>query len=290
MGMRIRYALPNAVTCLSIVAALLSIAESVAGRFDSAAWFVLLCVLLDKADGTVARLLKASSRFGIEMDSLSDLCAFGVAPAVLTIAYLVGPSSTSLYAGELWFRIAVYSGCALFVIASALRLAKFNVLTDVYGKEFFFGIPTTFCGGFSCAYFLTARKYVLPPIAIEILPALFVLLAFLMVSRVPLPKINKRKTLAMNVFQMANLVLIYVCGLLRVFPEYLLAISLVYLVPGTVWASAKGIKPPALDVHGQPLQPPSPAADRSAVTEEEPVAAENLPVGQAPLVQVEREK
>jgi len=166
MGMRIRYALPNAVTCISIVAAVLSIAESMAARFESAAWLVLLCVLLDKADGTVARALKASSRFGIEMDSLSDLCSFGVAPAVLTIAYLTGPASPSLVANVLWFRIAVYAGSCLFVIAAALRLAKFNVLTDVYGKEFFFGIPTTFCGGAVGSYFLTAQKYVLSPIVI----------------------------------------------------------------------------------------------------------------------------
>lgn len=287
MGMRIRYALPNAVTCISIVAALLSIAESVAGRFDSAAWFVLLCVLLDKADGTVARLLKASSRFGIEMDSLSDLCSFGVAPAVLSIAYLVGPNAQTPLATELWYRIAVYSGSALFVIAAALRLAKFNVLTDVYGKEFFFGIPTTFCGGAAGAYFLTAQKYFLPPIALEVFPAILTVLAVAMVSRIPLPKIHKRKTLAMNVVQVTNLICVYICGILRIFPEYLLVIALVYLITGTVWAAAKGIRPPALDVHGQPIQPPAPA---SAVAEEELVAAEDLPVGQPPLVQVEREK
>ncbi len=288
--MRLRYALPNAVTCISIVAALLSIAESLAGRFESAAWFVLLCVLLDKADGTVARMLKASSRFGIEMDSLSDLCSFGVAPAVLSIAYLAGPSAATPLASELWFRIAVYSGSALFVICAALRLAKFNVLTDVYGKEFFFGIPTTFCGGASCSYFLAVQKYFLPPIALEIFPAILAVLALLMVSRIPLPKIHKRKTLTMNVVQIANLVCVYVCGLLRIFPEYLLAIALVYLVTGTVWAAAKGIKPPALDVHGQPIVPAAPAAAASTVAQEELVAAEDLAVGQPPLVEVERDK
>jgi CDP-diacylglycerol--serine O-phosphatidyltransferase len=289
MGMRFRYALPNAVTCLSLVASLLSIAEAVAGRFESSAWFVLLCVLLDKADGTVARALKASSRFGIEMDSLSDLCSFGVAPAVLTIAYLCGPSSTSALAGELWFRILVYSGSAIFVIASALRLAKFNVLTDVYGKEFFFGIPTTMAGGVSTTYFLTALKYYLPPIALEVLPAILTLLALMMVSRIPLPKITKRKTLVMNVVQICILVFIYIFGILRIFPEYCFAVGFSYLVAGTIWASAKGIRPPALDDHGQPLAAPPPE-ESSAVAQEELVAAEDLPVGQPPLVQVEREK
>jgi CDP-diacylglycerol--serine O-phosphatidyltransferase len=288
MGMRLRYALPNAVTCFSIVAALLSIAEAVSGRFESSAWFVLLCVLLDKADGSVARALKASSRFGIEMDSLSDLCSFGVAPAVLTIAYLCGPASPSPLATELWFRIAVYAGSALFVIASALRLAKFNVLTDVYGKDFFFGIPTTMAGGVTASYFLTAQKYFLPPIALEVLPAILTLLAFLMVSRVPLPKIQKRVTLVMNVVQISNLVFVYIFGVLRIFPEYLLTVGLGYLVAGTIWASAKGIRPPALDVHGQPIAAAEPPP--SAVAQEELVAAEDLPVGQPPLVQVEREK
>jgi len=244
MVARWRYVLPSVVTCVSITMALLAITEAVVGRFESSAWFILLSVCLDKADGTVARLLRASSRFGVQMDSLSDLIAFGVAPAVLVLAALTGHASLTPLAPVPAYRALVYVGTFLYVIATALRLAKFNVLTDVYGKEFFFGIPTTLCGGFTAAYLLTVRTYGLPLRFIEVVPGLLVVLALLMVSRIPLPKVNKRKTRAMNVFQIVNVAFAYVCILLRILPGYLLAACLLYLVGGTAWALAKGIKPP----------------------------------------------
>lgn len=244
MVARWRYILPSIVTCVSITTALLAITEAVAGRFDSSAWFILLSVLLDKADGTLARLLQASSRFGVEMDSLSDLIAFGVAPAVLILAALTGHAPITSLAPVPAYRAIVYVGAFLYVIGNALRLAKFNVLTDFYGKEFFFGVPTTVCGGFIAAYFLTVRVYGLPLRFLEVLPGLLIVLSLLMVSRIPLPKVNKRKTMAMNVLQLANVGCIYVCVLLRIVPGYLLAACLAYVVGGAAWALAKGIKPP----------------------------------------------
>jgi CDP-diacylglycerol--serine O-phosphatidyltransferase len=291
---RWRYALPNVVTCISLTAALLAINEAIAARFDSAAWFILLCVLLDKLDGTVARALGASSRFGIELDSLSDLCGFGVAPAVLMLAYLVGRNAATPLAPELWYRIAAYAGCLLYVIGAALRLAKFNVLTDIYGKEFFFGIPTTLCGALTATWFLTARKHGLPAIALEIIPAVMLVLALAMVSRIPLPKVRKRKTLTMNVVQITNVVLVYTFAPLRLFPAYLFAVSVLYVSAGTAWALAKGIKPPPIGPDGQPIvdlpQASAVSGPPSPIPQEELVAAENLSVGESPLVQVEREK
>jgi len=252
---RWRYVLPSIVTCVSITMALLAITEAVAGRFESSAWFILLSVCLDKADGTLARLLRASSRFGVQMDSLSDLIAFGVAPAVLVLAMLTGHASLTSLAQVSAYRALVYVGAFLYVIATTLRLAKFNVLTDVYGKEFFFGIPSTLAGGLTAAYLLTVRTYGLPLRCLEVVPGLLVALALLMVSRVPLPKVNKRKTMVVNVFQIANVAFAYVCILLRILPGYLVVVCVAYLVGGTAWALAKGIKPPR-----QP-EPPAPRAD-----------------------------
>ena len=146
-----RFIPPNVVTCGSIVMGLLSVSHAVSGDFRAASWFIVWCMLLDKADGTVARLLKATSRFGLELDSLSDLIAFGVAPCVLVLSVLTsrpaGATAGGLEGSEL-FRVAVYAGCFFFVIASALRLAKYNVVSETYGTDFFFGLPTTSAGSF----------------------------------------------------------------------------------------------------------------------------------------------
>jgi len=247
---RWRFALPNLITCLSMTAGLLGVSEAIAARFESSAWFILLCVLLDKADGTVARWLRATSRFGIEMDSLSDLISFGVAPAVLALAFLSGKAAATPLAALAQYRALVYAGSFLYVIAAALRLAKFNVVTETYGSKFFFGIPTTVCGALVASYFLTARKYALPIRTLEALPVVMIVLALLMVSRIPFPKVGRRETLVMNAFTLVNVFFVYLCGLLRIFPEFLLGCAVIYPVVGAIWALGRGIKPP-------PLAPPS---------------------------------
>jgi len=239
-----RFVVPSMVTSTSIVVGFLGIAEAVSGRFESAAWLILLCVLLDKADGTVARLLKASSRFGLELDSLSDLITFGVAPAVLVLALLAKPPPGGLVQVLPHYGYLTYASAALYVVAAALRLAKFNVVSDRYGSTHFFGMPTTLVGALVCAYFLTVRKYDLSPIFVQILPLLLIVLALLMVSRIPLRKVGLRRSLAFNIFALTNVVGVYVFGILRLFPEYLLTVAVVYMGLGSVWATLAGVRAP----------------------------------------------
>ena len=244
-----RFIPPNAVTCVSIVMGLLSVSHAVRGDHEAAAWFILWCMLLDKADGTVARLLKASSRFGLELDSLADLIAFGVAPGVLVLCLLASPGDSAAHALErtAGFRTFVYVGSFFFVIAAALRLAKFNVVSDSYGKGYFFGIPSTAAGAFIATYYLTATKYGLPREVIQAIPGVMLVLGLLMVSRVPLPKFAMRKSMLINALMVINMVLIYVVSILRIFPEYLLSIGTIYLVFGSGWALIKGVRPPAAE-------------------------------------------
>jgi len=243
MRVRWRYVPPSLVTCVNITAGLLSISEAVAGRFEASAWFIMLCVLLDKADGTLARLLRATSRFGLEKDSLCDLLTFGVAPAVLLLSSLAGQAAVTPLATSPAYRTLVYVGSFFYVIAAALRLAKFNVMSDACGSKFFFGIPTTVCGGFVASYFLTVRKHALSLRTLEVLPALTAVLALLMVSRLPLPKIGRRKTRAMTIFTLLNVVLFYAFTLLRVYPEYLLGAGITYVFIGVPWALRQRVKP-----------------------------------------------
>jgi CDP-diacylglycerol--serine O-phosphatidyltransferase len=242
MNARWRYVVPSLFTCISITAGLLSIAESMAGRFESSAWFIMLCMLLDKADGTAARLLKASSRFGMELDSLSDFLTFGVAPSVMVTAVLTrGGAPTPTWLPH-HYHYLVYIGSGLWTICAALRLAKFNVKTEI-GDTHFFGAPTTVSGAFIATYYLAACKYELPAGFFHAMPGFMVLFALLMVSNVPLRKISLSKSLAYNVLLLSNAAGVYVCGLLRIFPEYLFIAGNLYLWIGMIWATAAGVKP-----------------------------------------------
>lgn len=80
---KFRYTIPNSVTALSLLLGIASIVTSQIGELEFAAWLIVWCGLLDTIDGVAARLLKATSNFGAEFDSMADLISFGVAPGVL---------------------------------------------------------------------------------------------------------------------------------------------------------------------------------------------------------------
>ena len=127
---------PNAVTLLALSSGLTSIRFSMEGRIDWAIAAIVVAAILDGLDGRVARLLRSTSRFGEELDSLADFVNFGVAPAILLYTWsLDGLKSIG------WIAVI------LFAIANALRLARFNVMLDDTEKPnwqnmFFVGIPS----------------------------------------------------------------------------------------------------------------------------------------------------
>lgn len=131
----IRILVPNVVTLLGLCVGLTSIRMAIEGRFEYALLAIVGAAVIDGVDGRMARLLKASSRFGAELDSLSDFVCFGVAPAlVLYLWGFPGPSSIG------WIVVLV------FAVATALRLARFNVALDdaakpLWENAFFVGIP-----------------------------------------------------------------------------------------------------------------------------------------------------
>ena len=124
------YILPNLFTTGSLFCAFYSIILSFQGQFDLAAWAILCSALLDGCDGKVARLTGTASQFGVELDSLADNVAFGVAPGMLAYAWQLHSF------GRLGLAIAfLYCACA------ALRLARFNVGVSTTSKRFFVGLP-----------------------------------------------------------------------------------------------------------------------------------------------------
>lgn len=137
------YALPNAFTAGSIFLAIVSLVYTSQENFISACWAIIISMILDGLDGRVARMTNTSSKFGVEFDSLADIVAFGVAPAMLVYFYI----------GQYYGRLGIVV-CALFVIFGAIRLARFNI-TVSSEPQFFIGLPIP-----SAAAFLVDRKSV----------------------------------------------------------------------------------------------------------------------------------
>lgn len=131
----IRVVLPNLVTLLALSMGLTAIRYGVEGDFQKAVSAIMAAAVLDGLDGRLARALKGTSRFGAELDSLADFIDFGVAPALLLYLW-----SLQEIKGLGWFAVLA------FVIAAALRLARFNVMIEDPGKpawhaDFFVGMP-----------------------------------------------------------------------------------------------------------------------------------------------------
>lgn len=131
----VRMLVPNFFTLLGLCAGLTSIRMSIEGRWELALAAIVFAAMLDGIDGRVARLLKASSRFGAELDSLADFVNFGVAPAFLIFTWGLNDFKSSG-----WIVVLI------FALASALRLARFNAAVDdekpKWQSNFFSGMPT----------------------------------------------------------------------------------------------------------------------------------------------------
>lgn len=125
------YALPSLFTLAALFAGFYAVLVSTAGRFEAAAIAIFAAMLLDGFDGRVARMTHTQTAFGAELDSLSDMVAFGVAPSL--VAYHWALSDL----GKLgWLAAFVYTA------AAALRLARFNTQLGVADKRYFQGLPS----------------------------------------------------------------------------------------------------------------------------------------------------
>ncbi|DAB38677.1 MAG: CDP-diacylglycerol--serine O-phosphatidyltransferase [Sulfuricurvum sp. GWF2_44_89] len=176
----IAYLLPNLFTAASIFTGFYAIALALEGSFESAAWFIFLALIFDGLDGRVARMTNTASHFGVEFDSLADIVAFGVAPALLLY----------LYIGESYGRIGIMVS-ALFIIFGAVRLARFNVTTSRIEPSVFIGLPIpTAAIMISIAILVIERYEEFAPYKVFILP-LALVLAILMVSNIRYPSFKK---------------------------------------------------------------------------------------------------
>ena len=231
----IRYTIPNAFTSLSLLLGLASIVTAQSGDLEFAAWLIVWCGLLDVMDGLSARLLKATSDFGAEFDSMADLVSFGVAPAILVLNIGLEVAAIERSSNQYWVLLLAVS---VFTLAGAMRLARFNLSNETPVKGWFIGVPITAAGGgLTASMSLVLLKY--PELAESLplslyLPVLMFVLAIAMVSRVRFPKMTIWPNRFINAFQFVNVALVYYCGITRSYPEYLFGIGLFLLIAGTI--------------------------------------------------------
>jgi CDP-diacylglycerol--serine O-phosphatidyltransferase len=119
-GIPLRAVVPNAVTALALCSGLSGVRFALADDWDKAVAAIMIAAVLDGMDGRIARMLKGQSRFGAELDSLSDVIAFGVSPAIIV----------HLWALQFWPRFGWLFALA-YAVCAALRLARFNANIDV---------------------------------------------------------------------------------------------------------------------------------------------------------------
>jgi CDP-diacylglycerol--serine O-phosphatidyltransferase len=176
----LRMMVPNLITVLAICAGLSGVRLAFEGRYELAVAMVLLAAFLDGIDGRVARMMHATSSFGVQMDSLADIVNFGVAPALVLYVYLLDQAHSIG-----WIAALIYA------ISAGLRLARFNVMTERPNKpkwlsEYFVGVPAPFG-----ALLVLLPVYIgflgveITPLFAHIAAAYTILIGYLLVSRIP---------------------------------------------------------------------------------------------------------
>src|SRR5260370_14015921 len=191
----VRTLLPNLITLLALCAGLTAIRLSVEDKLEWAVAAIVFAALLDGIDGRVARMLKGTSRFSAELDSLTDFVNFGVAPALVLYCW-----------GLHELKSAGWIAALVFAICAALRLARFNVMIEdpnrpAWAGNYFVGVPAP--AGAITVLLPIYVQFLGMPHFFFVAPVTFVYtlgIAFLMVSRLPVfsgKRVGKRVSPAM---------------------------------------------------------------------------------------------
>jgi len=233
-----RYVVPNLVTCIGIFFAVISVEAALDGRPIDAAWWGLLVVLTDKADGFFAVRLRGSSEFGVQLDSLTDVIAFGLVPGAVVYSFFSSRPELGWTTGA-WPWV-LRGLCGIYTIAAALRLARFNVAAQSGPKKYYAGVPTTVTAGILLTLFLAALKYSSPSLAraesgstlyvwswlplhldsaLGWFPLLLPLGAWGMLSSIRIHKLGRTKSRVTDVLLLALVLAGYVLAIIRRMPE-----------------------------------------------------------------------
>lgn len=229
---------PNIVTMLALCAGVTSIRYSISTEWVKAVLCILLAALFDGLDGRVARMLKGSTKFGAELDSLSDFVSFGVAPAILLYQW-------SLF--DLpkfgWFF------CLLMSIGMAMRLARFNTMLDAepqptYWEHFFVGVPAPAAAALTMmpvmiSFDFPELNYIVK--SHVFCASLLCVVSFLMVSRIPTFSTKKLKVPTCLLVPMMLIVALFASFIITMPWVTLGIMTLIYAIsiPVGVWVFLK---------------------------------------------------
>ena len=219
-----RVILPNIFTLVGVCIGLTSIKFAFDGKFAPAIIAIIVAAIIDGLDGRIARLIRGTSKVGKELDSLTDVISFGVAPAFIMYFWILN----SL--GKVGWLI-----CLIYVVCVALRLARFNINTDAdpsWKDNFFEGIPSP-AGGILVLSPLIYDVSELDILTLNyqfITPIIFVVISILLISKIPTYSLKKivvpRST---TIFLLFGIVLSF--GLLLIFTfKALIMGCLIYLL------------------------------------------------------------
>ena len=238
------YVLPSLFTIGNLLCGYVAIIRSLQGDYEWAALALFIAALLDRIDGWVARLTRTSSEFGVQLDSLSDVISFGMAPAL--VVYLWGLAQLP----KPW-SLAPF----LYLAAGATRLARFNIQAPAQDRRYFVGlpIPAAACVLAACVFYSPAR--LTDPIASGLMSLLVLVLAGLMVSR-----LRYRSFKEFNLRSRVPWVMVSLIGaayfVVAASPQVIgVGLSFAYLLSGLVPRRAPALRPdsrpvPAGGSHG----------------------------------------
>ena len=256
----LRLMVPNLITVLAICAGLTGIRLAFEGRYELAVSMVLVAAFLDGIDGRIARMMRATSNFGVQMDSLADIVNFGVAPALVLYVYVLDQA-----------RSIGWIAALIFAISAGLRLARFNVMTERSHKpkwlsEYFVGVPAP-----------AGALLVMLPVYIGFLgldasplygycsAAYTVLIGYLLVSRIPVWSGKAQGVIRReNALPFILVVVVYVALLMSFTWEVLAATSILYLCTlpfgARAWMKKYGSLPASETAVEEGVVPEAPAA------------------------------
>jgi CDP-diacylglycerol--serine O-phosphatidyltransferase len=247
------FLLPATITSVGLLSGFYSMVSAVSGHFEVAAVMVIIAFFCDGLDGRIARASRTSSQFGVEYDSLSDVVAFGVAPAMLAYSWALRPI------GSLGIGVS-----GLYVLCAALRLARFNVQNATADKSRFVGLPVpgaaVMISGLALAY--SYFEIESPRALCTFMVPITLALGGLMISRLPYPsfkavKLEKRAQVELVITMMVCAAMLFAMPQLTAF---LLATAYVLSGPTLMIRGERlSAKVPVL----QPVAPGASSSDKS---------------------------
>lgn len=237
------YWLPNLLTTIALFAGFYAVVQAMGGRFEQAAIAIFVALVFDGLDGRVARFTRTQSAFGAEYDSLSDMVAFGVAPALVVYVWALKDfdSMKSIAVLGPWLSTKLgWIAAFIYCVCAALRLARFNTMVEIADKRFFQGLPSPAAGCLVTGLVWALNEYQIKGADVRWLAwGLTVFAGLSMVSNLKFysgKDINLRKSVPFSVVVAIAMGLVFILTFSSTLPEMLFILFVGYGISGyLIW-------------------------------------------------------